>query len=362
MHIYRTLLEFLPHEVHIWKIVRDQSDQIKTWVLVEANPKALKKWGKELSQVQGKATEEIFFNADPLTTFMPIVEKIFSTKQPHKWQSYFSGTGQILEMLSIPVGEYFISVGSDATAEIKAREFINQAHRLDSLGAVAGGIIHDLNNIFGIIMNCAPALNEAPLSKQQQSYVDAINAAADTGADLTGLILSSFAKNDHIPKEEIDLNIMLKNIFKLIKSAAADKVTIDLHENLRLPKVYGNRIHIRQILFNIANNAIQAMRDRGGKLSLKAEHTDVKPEQIPDYVEYASPGSYVRVTISDTGHGIDPNHLPHIFEPFLSFDPEKGGSGLGLSIVKSLLKSHQGFITVTSQVDVGTTFYIYFPT
>ena len=112
---YRQLFEHLLYEVHIWQVIRDKSGNIKTWRLVDANPAALKSWGLEMKDIIGKETDEIFPGANATEVFMPVVQKIFTENKPYLWETRFEGTNQILQMISIPIGEYFISSGFDVT-------------------------------------------------------------------------------------------------------------------------------------------------------------------------------------------------------------------------------------------------------
>lgn len=108
---YRALFAYIQAEVHIWKVVRSSSGKIQTWTLIDANRPALTVWKKKIEEIVGKTTEEIFPHSNAVERFMPVVEKIFKEGRPHTWREYFKGTGQILEMTSIPCGEYFISIG-----------------------------------------------------------------------------------------------------------------------------------------------------------------------------------------------------------------------------------------------------------
>jgi PAS domain S-box-containing protein len=115
----------LLYEVHIWELVRDEDGSIKTWQLVDANSAALKSWKKTLPEIVGKKTDEIFPGANATELFMPIVRKIFEEDKPHHWESYFSGTGQILHMTSIPLGELFVSTGIDINLIKRAEKEFN---------------------------------------------------------------------------------------------------------------------------------------------------------------------------------------------------------------------------------------------
>ena len=124
---YRNLFNNMLYEIHIWQLVFDNDGNIKTWKLVDANPAALKSWGKNLSEIIGKTTDEIFSISNPTELFMPVVKKIFSEGNPHIWETYFPDTKQFLHMVSIPFGEYFISTGLDISVQKKNEKILQES-------------------------------------------------------------------------------------------------------------------------------------------------------------------------------------------------------------------------------------------
>lgn len=115
--LYRSLFQHALMEVHIWEVIRDAAGAIATWRLVEANAATLEAWDKQLDDVVGMTPEEIFPDSDAVNTSLPVVSEIMATGVPKEWETNFTGTGQILHMVSIPVGEYFVSTGFDVTAD-----------------------------------------------------------------------------------------------------------------------------------------------------------------------------------------------------------------------------------------------------
>jgi CheY-like chemotaxis protein len=107
---YKCIFNHLPQEVHVWQVIKDSNLQIKTWKLIDANESALASWGKKIEDVVGKRAEEIFPEANPTQQFLPIVQKVMKTKEPYTWTEFFRGTGQRLEMTTIPYGDKFISI------------------------------------------------------------------------------------------------------------------------------------------------------------------------------------------------------------------------------------------------------------
>lgn len=360
LKIYSSVVEHMSNEVHIWKVVRDDQGKIITWKLTDANPAALKSWGEELDKVVGKTTDEIFEGAEPTKTFMPIVEKIFSENQPHYWQTYFNGTNQILDMISIPVGDYFISTGIDITEKKQADNFIDQAHRMESLGILAGGVAHDINNILAIILGNAQFLAKKEKEESLKVHIDSIIEAGQKGKDLASLILS-FASDETDSQEEIDLIKNLKAIVHLLESSLSNNMSVRFDSSVNVGPIMGNKIHINQIILNIANNAISAMKEKGGTLTFSLVEKDVPENQIPKDSLGIKAGCFVCLKIADTGEGIPEEVLKNIFEPFFTTKKSGKGSGLGLSIVKTLVKNHGGFISIDTKIGEGTEFCIAFP-
>ncbi len=138
--LLRSLFKHALVEVHVWKVVRDDAGAIATWRLVDANAAALKSWGRNLADIIGKTTEQIFPAAEPVKTFLPIVEEIIRTGQPKEWEVNFPGTQQVLHMISIPDGDFFVSTGFDVTAERKHKRELEDTLRSLTQATKAGGV------------------------------------------------------------------------------------------------------------------------------------------------------------------------------------------------------------------------------
>ena len=138
--LYRGLFEHSPMEVHIWELVRDGHGTIVTWRLIDANLAALNAWGRRLEEVVGKTTEEIFPGADAVQTFLPVIEEIMASGRPKQWELAFAGTEQILQMVSIPVGDCFVSTGFDVSLERSRQRDLEQALRDLTRATQAGGV------------------------------------------------------------------------------------------------------------------------------------------------------------------------------------------------------------------------------
>ncbi len=138
--LYRSLFEHAPLEVHIWQVLRDAHGEIRSWRLVDANPAALTAWGRRLEDVVGRTTEEIFPGADAVKTFLPVVQEVMDSGRPRQWETPFSGTGQVLRMMSIPVEDCFISTGLDVTTERLRQQALEHALQRVTQATQAGGV------------------------------------------------------------------------------------------------------------------------------------------------------------------------------------------------------------------------------
>ncbi|MEE4253819.1 MAG: PAS domain S-box protein [Desulfuromusa sp.] len=190
---YKNLFDNMLHEVHLWELVRDKSGEIKTWRLVDANPPALNSWGKTLSEVLGKTTDEIFPNSNARELFTPIVEKIFSSGKPHTWERYFPDTNQYLYMTSVPIGELFLSTGVDISNQRQRENALKKSEdkfrtlaETSPLAIYASSGSEDrgeyinpaYTKLFGYTLEEVPTVNEWwPLAYPDENYRNSIMGA-----------------------------------------------------------------------------------------------------------------------------------------------------------------------------------------
>lgn len=360
LKLYSAIVEHMTNEVHIWQVVRNEEGKIVTWKLKDANPAALKAWNKSIDDVRGKTTDEIF-EIEATKTFMPIVEKIFTSGQPHFWQTYFAGTNQLLDMISIPVGDCFISTGLDITAKKQAENFIDQAHRMDSLGIIAGGVAHDFNNILAIILGNAHMLEKREQDNKLLIHIKSIIEAGDKAKDLTSLILS-FARETSGKKEPINLNENIHKMVELFSGSVTNNINITFLEANEPLTITANVVHLNQVILNIAGNAIKSMTEKEGELTISLKKTIMKDQSdCPVDTFTCAMGEYAEISIKDTGDGIPQNVLDHIYEPFFTASKDGSGTGLGLSIVKTIMADHGGCIKIDTEIGKGTEFKVLFP-
>ncbi|MBD2082686.1 response regulator [Leptolyngbya sp. FACHB-17] len=253
-----------------------------------------------------------------------------------------------------------LGIHMDITEKKQLEAQFFRAQRLESLGTLASGIAHDLNNILTPILAVTQLLPlKLPnLSDQNRVLLTTAETSARRGADLVKQILA-FARGVEGRRVSLQLRHVLREIQHIIQPTFPK--SIDLHTDIApdLWTITGDATQIHQILMNLCVNARDAMPD-GGALTLKAENVTIDAAIARLHLE-AQVGAYVLVTVTDTGSGITPDNLQRIFDPFFTTKDIGKGTGLGLSALLGIVRSHGGFVDVHSQINQGSQFKIYLP-
>ncbi len=251
-----------------------------------------------------------------------------------------------------------VVVSRDVTERKQIEAQLFRAQRMENIGALAGGIAHDLNNVLGPILMVGDLLRDELASEESKKMLDTATASAQRGAEMVKQILS-FARGVGGERGLLQVGHLVKEMDKLAKDTFPKSIRIQTKVEKQLRPIMGNATQLHQVLLNLCVNARDAMPE-GGILSIEADNT-VLEGKTTRMQEQPAFGPYVVLAVSDTGTGIPAELLDRIFEPFFTTKEQGKGTGLGLSTVMSIAKNHGGFLEVSSQVGKGTTFKIYLP-
>jgi PAS domain S-box-containing protein len=253
-----------------------------------------------------------------------------------------------------------VSDRKEAEAEKRKLETqVQQAQKMESIGTLAGGIAHDFNNILmGIQGNASLMILKTDAAHPNYEKIKNIETYVESGTELTRQLLG-FARRGKYHAIATDLNDVIRKSSTLFGRTKKEiRIHTDLLENIWTVEV--DRGQIEQALLNLYVNAWQAML-QGGDLYLKTENVILDTDFESNQAYKVEPGNYIKITVTDTGSGIDDETKQRIFEPFFTTKEMGRGTGLGLASVYGIIKSHGGYINVHSESDLGTTFTIYLP-
>jgi len=234
-----------------------------------------------------------------------------------------------------------------------------QSQKMESIGQLAGGIAHDFNNLLVAILGYSE-LTLSNLDKDSINYenVEQIMGAGERAKVLVRQLLA-FSRQQVLELTDLNVNTVLADLGLMIERVIGEHITLRVIENAELQTIRADRGQLEQIILNLCVNSRDAMGD-GGTLTIEMENQEIDAEFCETYT-WASPGSFVKLSVTDNGCGMDSETQDRIFDPFFTTKKMGEGTGLGLSTVFGLVSQHNGLINVYSEVNIGTTFKIYFP-
>ena len=250
-------------------------------------------------------------------------------------------------------------INTDLTETKKLEAQFLRAQRLDSIGTLASGIAHDLNNILSPILMSVSLLRRTVTTPEGEKILGIIESSAERGAGIVKQVLT-FARGVEGERVLLQPKHLLNEMSKILAQTFPRNIDIRLHYGADLWVVTGDATQLHQVLLNLCVNARDAMGPAGGELSLLGENIAVD-EHFARMNPGAQLGDYVELRVSDTGGGMSPETMDKIFDPFFTTKEVGKGTGLGLATVIGIVKSHGGFLTVQSEVGVGTSFRIFLP-
>jgi two-component system, cell cycle sensor histidine kinase and response regulator CckA len=252
-----------------------------------------------------------------------------------------------------------VVISRDVSARRALEEQVRQAQKMEAVGRLAGGIAHDFNNLLMVIRGYAEMVIEhTAASPSVRQNAETIVRTAERAANLTRQLLT-FARKHVFSAQTIDLNALVSGLGDVLSGLVGEEIELGVKLDSRAGSIRGDPGQIEQVIMNLVVNGRDAM-PRGGRLELETANVDV--QEVPTRTRaVVPPGKYVRLTVSDTGVGMDSETQSHIFEPFFTTKSAEKGTGLGLSVVYNIVRGSGGHLWVNSEPGRGSSFHVYLP-
>jgi len=353
---YRSLYASMAEGVALHEIVHDDAGEAIDYRILNVNPAYERILGITRDRAQGALASEIYGTGEP--PYLDLYAQVARTGEPTTFEAHLETTDQhFLVSVFSPARGHFATVFSDTTERTRLEAQVRQMQRLEAVGTLGAGIAHDFNNVLQMIIGRASLmlLEDKDLSDEQRSELANIIDACEQGAGLTRRILT-FAQDIEITRAPVALNEAVRQAEAMLVRTVPRMVAIEVDLPERTLTVIGDLHQLTQVVVNLGINAAEAMPD-GGSLRIAALAESLDEGALPGLPS----GRYAVLQVSDTGTGIDPEDLQHIFDPFFTHKGRSTHSGLGLSVAHGIVTSHGGKIVAQSAVGEGTRFRVYIP-
>jgi len=327
-------------------------------------------WPREAFASVDKFFELVYPGNEPLKK--QVMEDIASGDESRmRWERFVAtgrdGRKRVINAQNIPLTRQnlMVSLVWDVTDVAKAEEDkkkleiqLVQAQKMEAVGRLAGGVAHDFNNLLTVILGYSQILLEKETDDETRGEIQEIYQSGERAASLTRQLLAFSRKQPFFP-QLVDINQIVANVSKMLKRLIGEDINLVIKLVPGLPKITLDPHQIDQVLINLAVNAKDAM-PAGGTLTFETGAVEID-EEYALFNPEARPGRFIRLTVEDTGQGMDQETKQRLFEPFFTTKREGKGTGLGLSVIYGIIKQSQGWINIYSEIGQGTVFKIYLP-
>lgn len=333
-----------------------------------ANPALEKISGIPNSQRIGRTIEELGYQKEIVEKIKKLLKGVFLNGQEESFEGEVQFGPKRAYVATTFVPEFgddhevksVLAVTHDLTEQRRLEQQLRQSQKMEAVGTLAGGIAHDFNNMLAVILgNAELALDDLGGNDGPSGNIKQIIKASKRARDLTKQILT-FSRKTERGRNPLRLTPLIKETFNMLRGTLPSTIGMNLDIRTESDTVLADPSQVQQIIVNLATNAADAMRINGGVLTFSLSVANVSQQgQIPG--TELSPGSYVKLSVQDTGTGISQEIRNRVFEPFFTTKEPGKGTGMGLATVYGIVKNHDGDITVESTSGKGTTFSVFLP-
>jgi nitrogen-specific signal transduction histidine kinase/CheY-like chemotaxis protein len=342
------------------RMIYDDQGRPVDWLYVRVNPAFERILGR--SGLEGRRASEVFPGMpEPLPRLLEVYGRVARTGESERLELEMPTLGKWMDIsVSCPYADHFMAVYTDATERHHLEEHLRQVEKMEAVGQLAGGVAHDFNNLLTAILGYSELLadHQAVLTAGLQEDVLEIKRAAERGATLTRQLLA-FSRRQDMRPQLLSLNDVLSGLAPLLRRSLGEHIELVTREEPALALAEVDPHQIERVIMNLALNARDAM-PQGGTLLIETANVELDAAYCRTRRD-SSPGAYVRLSVSDTGHGMERAVLERIFEPFFTTKRPGEGTGLGLSTVYGIVRQSGGHVEVESHPGKGTTFRVYLP-
>ena len=339
--------------------------QDKEMRIIRVNRAACNLLGSSPDKLIGKFCYEVFSDSRKPCRGCPETKTI-ADQTVHSAEIFHDRLGKTFWVTSAPVFDEFqtfrgvVHTAKDISAQRKLEAQLRQTQKMEAIGTLAGGIAHDFNNILTPILGYAELVREE-LPKGGRAWINQgeIVKAGMRAKELVQQILT-ISRRSELEQKPIQISYIVKEALKLLRSSIPTTIEIRQKIDPACGLVMADPTQIHQVIMNLCTNGYQAMWEEGGILGVSLTEVYLGPEAYPLQLQL-QPGRYLKLEVSDTGHGIPAEIKERIFEPYFTTRADMKGTGLGLAVVHGIVQAHHGHITVYSEPGQGTTFHVYLP-
>ncbi len=253
-----------------------------------------------------------------------------------------------------------IVIYEDITERKQLEAHLQQSQKMEAIGTLAGGIAHDFNNILAAILGYGELLAfDMPKGTPAWQNLQAVLKSSHRAKDLVGQILA-FSRQNELNLMPVQISSIVKEALQMLRASLPTTIEIQRHVEVTDAIVNANPTQIHQVLMNLCTNAAHAMREKGGALGVSLRRVQLNRQNNANHRDL-SPGVYLELSVSDTGHGIPGNQMNRIFDPYFTTKEAGDGTGLGLAVVRGIVRAHGGAVTVESTPHKGSIFHVFLP-